>query len=71
MMQKRIATYEDLLLEKFLREREQGLIVWRTRGNTEIAINRMSDSHLENLINYLDRQDEEGPDIGDLDSAMG
>lgn len=41
------------------------------KGNTEIAINRMSDSHLENLINYLDRQDEEGPDIGDLDSAMG
>ena len=69
-MQKTIATYEELLLERFLRKREQGLIVWRTRDNTEISINRMSDQHLENLINYLDREDE-GADIGDLDSAMG
>lgn len=69
-MQKTIATYEELIIERFLRRREQGLIVWRTRDNTEISINRMSDQHLENLINYLDREDE-GADIGDLDSAMG
>lgn len=69
-MQKTIATYEELIIERFLRRREQGLIVWRTRDNTEIAINRMSDQHLENLINYLDKEDE-GADIGDLDSAMG
>ena len=69
-MQKTIATYEELLLERFLRKWEQGLIVWRTKDNTEIAINRMSDQHLENLINYLDRE-YEGADIGDLYSAMG
>lgn len=74
MLEKRQATYEDLLMERFLREREQGLIIWTTKDKTQIAINRMSDQHLQNAIKLIEHSIEhreiEG-DIGDLEDALG
>ncbi len=49
----RQATLEDLKLEKWFRERWNGNICWKTKNGDEISINKMTDSHLENAINYL------------------
>ena len=49
----RQATLEDLELEKWLRERQNRSICWKTKKGEEIPINEMTDSHLENAINHL------------------
>ncbi len=52
------ATIDDLKLELWIRRRERGEIVWKTRNGDEIPINKMDDSHLENAINYFERMEE-------------
>lgn len=52
----RIASLEDLELEKWLREREKGEIVWQTKWGSKIPISKMSDTHLINTINMIKRQ---------------
>ena len=49
------ADLEDLLLEKWLRARENGELKWKTKNGDEISIKNMSDYHLENAINMLER----------------
>lgn len=48
-----VADIHDLIKEQWLRKRNKGEIVWKTRTGNEIPINEMTDSHLENTINYL------------------
>jgi len=55
-----IADLDDLKLERWLRARESGELKWKTRNGDEISVKRMSDSHLENAINMLERKCEDG-----------
>lgn len=49
------AELEDLYRELWLRKRNRGEIVWITKNGKAIPINEMTDSHLENTINMLER----------------
>lgn len=55
---KKLATQEDLSLEIWLRRRERGDIIWRTREGNEIAIKDMTDKHLTNAFNACVRAEE-------------
>lgn len=52
-MAKYTLTEEDLRLEMWLREREQGKLVWETKDGQKIPLKDMSDSHLQNALNKL------------------
>ncbi len=47
------ATLQDLLLEKWLRRREEGSLVWTTKEGKVIPIKELSDQHLINIVNML------------------
>lgn len=49
----RRATLEDLLKEKWLRERGQDKIRWTTKDGAEIPLKDLSDGHLENIIKHV------------------
>jgi hypothetical protein len=59
-------TYNELLMEKYLREREAGKIAWRTESGKYISVKELDDKHLDNIINMLDRYREEIEHLGDL-----
>lgn len=59
-------TYNELLMEKYLREREAGKIAWRTENGKYISVKELDDKHLDNIINMLDRYREEIEHLGDL-----
>lgn len=48
----------DLKLEAWLRARNNGTLVWETRNHDMISIKNMSDGHLINTINMLEKQAE-------------
>lgn len=51
----RNADIHDLELELWLRKREAGEIVWRTKDKKEIPIKELSTAHIKNIINkYLE-----------------
>lgn len=50
-----LATYQDLLIEKWLRQRNSGEIVWQTKNGDKIPIKRLSDYHLDNIINLFNK----------------
>lgn len=52
------AEYNDLILERWLRARQNGQIVWVTKSGEKIPINKMTNSHLENAITYIDNSNE-------------
>lgn len=47
----RKATFTDIQMELWMRERERGEILWRTKNGDTIPINTMSDGHLKNILN--------------------
>lgn len=51
-----LATYSDLKLELWLRQREADNILWETKNGDKLSIRKMSDSHLTNAINFLEKQ---------------
>ena len=59
------ADLNDLKFERWLRMRENGELKWKTKNGDEISIKNMSDYHLENAINMLERQCE-NPDTDEL-----
>lgn len=66
----RRATIEDLKLEAWLRERNSDQIKWKTKDGSLISIKDLSDSHLNNILNMLEREVlfmEALGSIGDLD----
>lgn len=54
-----IASMEDLLLELFLRKRESGSLVWKTKEGKIIPIKDLSDNHLISIIRMIDRKNDQ------------
>lgn len=52
------ATLKDLELELWLINRDSSKIIWETKDKNIIPIKDMSDDHLINAINYLEKIDE-------------
>ena len=50
-----IATIEDLRLEQFLRNRNSGKLVWKTKEGKIIPLKELSDEHLTNILNVYSR----------------
>ena len=50
-----IATIEDLRLEQFLRKRNLGTLVWKTKEGKIIPLKELSDEHLTNILNVYSR----------------
>lgn len=63
---RRPVTYEELLLEKFLRDRQHRLY-WKTRDGQKITLSALSDFHLERIINFIDRNREVAERLEDCD----
>ena len=53
-----IASKKDLELELFLRKRQAGILVWKSKDGKEIPIKDLKDGHLVNILNLLDRKEE-------------
>lgn len=73
-----IAIEEDLRLEYWLRKRNSGRLVWRTRTGDEIPIKDLSDKHLVNILDMFDAKYDYEIDkyqynelLANLDDAMG
>lgn len=73
-----IATEEDLKLEYWLRKRNSGRLIWRTKNGDEIPIKDLSDEHLRNILNMFDAKYDYEIDkyeynelLANLDDAMG
>lgn len=69
-----IASKGDLMLELFLRKRETGSLVWKTKEGKNIPIKDLSDEHLLAIIRMIDRKSEQTwnylealGSIGDMD----
>lgn len=52
------ATLNDLTLELWLRKREKGEITWKTKSGEVIPIKEMSNTHLVNTIQMLEKNNE-------------
>lgn len=46
-----IANIDDIRLEQFLRNRNSGKLVWKTKKGKIIPLKELSDEHLTNILN--------------------
>ena len=65
-----IATFDDLLKEYWLRKRNNGTLVWKTKAGVDIPIKDMTDDHLVNTINLLYKRKRQQQEIEDLEYDM-
>ena len=56
-------TYEQLLLEKFLRDRNT--LTWKTKDGKEIPLSELSDEHLNAIIMLHERRHQRQMDLDD------
>lgn len=66
-----LADINDLELEFWLRNRNSGNLVWKTKDNEIIPIKDLSNQHLGNILNMFTHEEIDGPSIGDLEDALG
>lgn len=52
----RLANFDDLMLERWLRQRESKKIIWETKDGVRLPIQEMTDSHLKNAIECARRR---------------
>ena len=50
-----IATIDDIRLEQFLRNRNSGKLIWKTKEGKIIPLKELSDEHLTNILNIYYR----------------
>lgn len=63
---RRPVTYNELLMERFLRDRMYKLY-WRTRDGQKITLSSLSDAHLDRIIAFIDRNREAAEHLEDCD----
>lgn len=52
----RLANFDDLVLERWLRQRESKKLIWETKDGLRLPIQEMTDSHLNNAIECARRR---------------
>lgn len=65
------ASLNDLLLEQWLRRRNNGEITWTSKGGETKPIKEMSDTHLDYAIKKLADDLDTWDLLGHMDDAMG
>ena len=58
-----IANIDELRLEEFLRSRNSGKLVWKTKEGKIIPLKELSDEHLTNILNVYSRNKNHTTDI--------
>lgn len=66
-----VASYADLKLELWLRQREADNILWKTKNGDKLSIREMSDAHLLNAIACLERQSNYEDDCWEALGSIG
>ena len=58
-----IANIDDIRLEQFLRSRNSGKLVWKTKEGKIIPLKELSDEHLTNILNVYSLDEDQTTNI--------